>query len=486
LSKGFKSYLTVLKKIIVFIYSCFICLQLQAQSAQLYDSLKANIDGNPGQDSNRVKAIYQYLRAGLYNTAEQQPYIQEMLHISRKINFPYGIRKGLSQYVKYHGDRSDFQQSFSYADSLTNFLKNDTSTAAKREMAFLWWDLGNNYNRIGDYNKALEYYFLAAEYFDKASNKNLTASLYGNISSIYTQTSDTLRSMEYMQKALAIAESADDDLKCTVFMNHANNLLNQGKYSEARKILDRIKPIIKKVQVISYSQYYFYISGFLAQRQNDYEKAISEYRESLRFARKNNSVHQITGVMSQMFECFNATNNLAESKIYLDSTLLLSVQSGLKTRRKQVYDGFATWYEKRGDHSRANAYLKKSIALNDSLLSEENNKEIASLEMRYQVAGKESEIRSLKAEKDLHELTIRQQNALNYVLIASALTYRTYKQKQRLQQQRISELETEKQLSATEAVLKGEEQERTRLAKDLHDGLGGMLSGIKYGLQNMK
>jgi signal transduction histidine kinase len=35
-------------------------------------------------------------------------------------------------------------------------------------------------------------------------------------------------------------------------------------------------------------------------------------------------------------------------------------------------------------------------------------------------------------------------------------------------------------------VLKGEEQERTRIAKDLHDGLGGMLSGIKYSFNNMK
>jgi signal transduction histidine kinase len=41
-------------------------------------------------------------------------------------------------------------------------------------------------------------------------------------------------------------------------------------------------------------------------------------------------------------------------------------------------------------------------------------------------------------------------------------------------------------LTATEAVLKGEEQERTRLAKDLHDGLGGMLSGIKYSFQTIK
>jgi two-component system, NarL family, sensor kinase len=72
------------------------------------------------------------------------------------------------------------------------------------------------------------------------------------------------------------------------------------------------------------------------------------------------------------------------------------------------------------------------------------------------------------------------------LLIISLLSYRNYRQKQKLQQQRISELETEKQLTATEAVLKGEEQERTRLAKDLHDGLGGMMSGIKYSFLTMK
>ena len=75
---------------------------------------------------------------------------------------------------------------------------------------------------------------------------------------------------------------------------------------------------------------------------------------------------------------------------------------------------------------------------------------------------------------------------LQHYLLFHYYRYRTYKQKQKLQQQRISELETQQQLAATEAVLKGEEQERTRLAKDLHDGLGGMLSGIKYSFTTMK
>ena len=94
----------------------------------------------------------------------------------------------------------------------------------------------------------------------------------------------------------------------------------------------------------------------------------------------------------------------------------------------------------------------------------------------------------------VQQLSINKKNTLNYILaggtaailIISLLSYRTYRNKQKLQQQKIETLETEQQLTATEAVLKGEEQERTRLAKDLHDGLGGMLSGIKYSFQNMK
>jgi two-component system, NarL family, sensor kinase len=60
------------------------------------------------------------------------------------------------------------------------------------------------------------------------------------------------------------------------------------------------------------------------------------------------------------------------------------------------------------------------------------------------------------------------------------------KQQGELQQQHIRDLEKDKQLVAVDSMLKGQEDERTRLAKDLHDGLGGMLSGVKFSLMNMK
>jgi signal transduction histidine kinase len=125
--------------------------------------------------------------------------------------------------------------------------------------------------------------------------------------------------------------------------------------------------------------------------------------------------------------------------------------------------------------------------MENRLSGDEMQKNTLAIEKKFETEKKEAQIK-------LQQAQLRQRSILNYFLIAGSaalllllfLSYRNYRNRKKLQQSRIDELETERQLTATEAVLKGEEQERTRLAKDLHDGLGGMLSGIKFSLRNMK
>jgi two-component system NarL family sensor kinase len=469
---------------------------LNAQSQHYIDSLKKDIDQFPAPDSFRVKAIYKYLKGNLNNNnSNDLPYIQEIIHIGKKDNYRYGVKRGFQMAVGYYGDRGDFTTSFIYADSLSEFLKNDTSYDAHRERGILYSNRANNYHKMAYYEKAVENNLLAAGTFEKLKDTPFVIQLYLNISDVYSRMDDTVKSPEYTQKAVQLAEAYGNDQYTSIAsLGYAADLATRGNFKKAQDILTKVLPLLQKIDNSSFWQSYYYISGSTVQRQGNYAQSIPLLQQSLSYARTNDDIHQKTGVMEQLYTSYLKMKDIDHAKPFLDTVFQLSQSAGLEMRRKTVYDGLADWYALKGDHSNEALYLRRSAKLNDSILSEAHKKQIASLEIKYQVAQKENEIKILGDEKKIQQLDITQKTTLNYLLIIGALVlllilfllYRSYHQKQKLQQQRIAELETQQQLMATEAVLKGEEQERSRLAKDLHDGLGGMLSGIKYSLNTVK
>jgi two-component system, NarL family, sensor kinase len=116
------------------------------------------------------------------------------------------------------------------------------------------------------------------------------------------------------------------------------------------------------------------------------------------------------------------------------------------------------------------------------------------MQVKYETEKKQKEILKLSAEK--RERNILIYSLLGFFLIISGLGFSIYnnvrknkiiiEQQLLVKEKQLAELEKERQLIATKSVLKGEESERSRMARDLHDGLGGMLSGVKINLSAMK
>ncbi len=179
---------------------------------------------------------------------------------------------------------------------------------------------------------------------------------------------------------------------------------------------------------------------------------------------------------------------------YSKEALAISYHYDYKTQRAKVFSHLSNLAYAMQDMPLGEYYANQSNTLEDSILNETIQKNTIAIEKKYETEKKQHQIDHLEVENKVRELSLEKKNrfilllwgGLIALLSISFLLYRNFRNRQKLQQLRINELETEKQLEATEAVLKGEEQERTRLAKDLHDGLGGMLSGIKYSFTTMK
>ncbi|MCB0457856.1 MAG: sensor histidine kinase [Flavobacteriaceae bacterium] len=140
-----------------------------------------------------------------------------------------------------------------------------------------------------------------------------------------------------------------------------------------------------------------------------------------------------------------------------------------------------------------NAYQYKmlEVQIKDSISSERMQRNIAELEVKFDTEKKERKIleQNLTIEKES-----RQKNQILYglvglggLLLVSFIFFQKRlkdqktiaAQKLAIQNQEITELQQKNKLLALNSMIEGQEAERLRIAKDLHDSLGGLLSTVK-------
>src|SRR5690606_39088736 len=141
----------------------------------------------------------------------------------------------------------------------------------------------------------------------------------------------------------------------------------------------------------------------------------------------------------------------------------------------------------KSDFKLAFVQLDSAYHLRDTLFNEEQQRQMAFWETTYQKETKELKIASLEKQHQLH-IWLGIAGAITFlvVLAFAFIRYRLAVSKRKLAEEEAQRLEQEKQLVAVQATLDGEAAERTRLAKDLHDGLGSMLSLVKFNLPQVQ
>ncbi|MEO5592009.1 MAG: histidine kinase, partial [Chitinophagaceae bacterium] len=448
-----------------------------------------------------------------YDTVKSKQYLQQGATLAKKIKWDYAL--GDNYFVKGIIDALSTRYDLSVMDTdtaITYFQKVINSSRPKKEVSdaklYIATCLGQKADILAKRGEeAIPVYIAALEAWkasDDPRKNQAIGTYYGRISSLYFNLNQFDKALTYDKLSLSsmlLCNNEEAIAWAHIYVCDDFAALNQLDSSIAH--LAKAKLTVEKLNNHALNIQYYNKLAQMSRKKTDFRKAIFYYEKVIAEAKIINSNLQTLSARKMIAICYSKLGEYSTARQYLLMALPAALNDPHIYIKEpiEILQELVTVEEKTNNKSQAFIYLKQLTTIKDSANTESSKRSIAEIENKYQAAEKEKKIVQLNAEKEIQSLSIKQKSTLNYFLIAfltallivGFLGYRNIrnrqqlaKQQDELHQQRIRELEKDQQLVAVDSMLKGQEDERSRLAKDLHDGLGGLLSGVKFSLINMK
>lgn len=494
------------------IFSLLLCMQVSAQerNIDLFSGFKAKKEKAVAalkefnrSDTARVHALIRVINCATFLKERQEvaPYREEAMALSRKLNYAEGIAQCHMGAAAMYKSASDYSRALVYYDSALQLTGNMKSAKMIDIRSFAYHQKGMIYYSQDNYYMALDNFFASLSYGDHSpGNRNLH--IYCFITEIYTMLNNLDKATEYAKKSIALAENDKDALfHSNAYFSAIDVFFAKNDLVSAAFYLDKIRQYIPDSLEVQMNFGYYMKRGQLNYRLQRYDTAFAYYLEAYKNAETGGHRNSRIAVLRALSGTALKMGNNEMAKHYALQTLSLTEEGNTKNWKIEALINLSSYYNKKGDNKRAYELLEQAMHLKDSLLSESNIRQINTLTAMYESEKQQKDITRLQNEKEIQSATVKQKTMLNTVFIISIaallvlgyLGYANFKksqqiarQQQSLQQQRIVQLEKDKQLLTIDAMLKGQEEERSRIAKDLHDGLGGLLSGTKLSFMNVK
>ncbi len=417
--------------------------------------------------------------------------LKRSLQIAQQAGKEESIKDIYNQLYSNYYSLGQLDSAVFYFSSLMDFKKTEDS----EDMMNDWSVIGKLYTEKGDYVLAQRYLTKALREAELKQDTFFMMSLYTDIASVYAAQKIFTSAYQYAQNGIELAR-----LK-SVKLIEAENLKIQGQVlyqqnatQEAIAKYRAALAIFKSLNhTISIANIYLDL-GRIYQKNEDYESAVQNIKEALAVRQGTSDAIGILNAKLVEAELELQYNHVGKAIKILEFCLAQSQHMNHESARLQAYLLLSKAYVQQNRYKEGYDFYTKYKTLNDSLTSIERSRMIKEMGILYETEKKDNELALKQAEIEIRENKIRRRNnqlllvlsVLGLVSLSLILLYISNHRKKLLAEQRFEVMKKEQETQRLRAFIAGEEKERRRIARDLHDDLGALLATVKLRMNAME
>ena len=437
-----------------------------------------------------IKTLQYFYLADYYRSRDTLKFWENIRHGERMAK-PFRSLQAMGALYKsfYYGQFLDSKRAGIEAQKCIEILGNAKQPFQQSLLAKAWYNLGLiRFPRKG-FADFLDILNGKCMPYAKAHDPIMEGAINTMIGLAFMSSSQLAKADEYHQLAIKQLEQQPKSTALLVaYLNAVSTYCYQVKSREARILLDKAKLLLDENPNSSQLPNYYYNEALYFTTKQQIDDALHMLDMGLDWSRRMNNWKFYQMMLFRKFNVYLMQKKYAEAKLPLEEI----IKNGLLTRdlynSKIVYSQLAGVNELMGDYKEALKMSNIANKLSDSIQKVQLLEKMNEMEAKYKAVEKEKLILNLQAEKGRNQLKIFFVFSIAILLFIIVLFVSFSYQKQRKLNGQIrlnheiamEKLAKEKQLQISESMLRAEEQERQRIAQDLHDSIGGMLTGLKF------
>lgn len=317
-----------------------------------------------------------------------------------------------------------------------------------RGTAFSFKNLGLAYYFKGDYIQTLDYWNQSIAAFDSIGDKSGIANLQSNLGAVYFNQGDDANALDYYLKSLKIAEEMKDTLRIVtncinigaVYFNKKatknqaqefylralplselikdNNAfgtvsVNLGEIYLEKNSLDSALLFFEK-SLVAYegsenAPYTLNNIGKVYRRKGDFKKALEYQMKAYDYAKKLDAKNDMAISLLGLGTSYRDKGDLVLALESYHKAEEIAISIGSDYQVKDAYEGLAATYALIKDFSNAYKYQTLLVGIKDKLFDLDIEKKLGTLQFKFDIDKKTSEISLLTKDKEIQEQELRRQ-----------------------------------------------------------------------------